>query len=209
MRLKIRSPKASMRALRPCDARLESAMTECTGEHAPRSRELHLLHFAHWFGFVAIPPGYFPRAALRVHRAYFALQAPLGLLVGLGNARAETEASANRLIELLKSTPSTPEPCDTPLTPPRSASIDVSRRAIRIRVKAVLRDIDLSIPFGQHIALVGPSGAGNYSDKAYPATLRSKQRCSLNRKRRSSPMQNRRRATIFRHRSAGTLLLPQ
>ena len=92
--------------------------------------------------------------------AYFALQVPLGLLVGLGNARAETEAGANRLIELLKSTPSTPEPRDTPLPPPRSASIMLAGVRFAYESKLVLRDIDLSIPFGQHIALVGPSGAG-------------------------------------------------
>ena len=92
--------------------------------------------------------------------AYFALQAPLGLLVGLGNARAETDASANRLIELLKSTSSTPEPKHTPATPPLSASIELSGVRFAYESKPVLRDIDLTIPFGQHVALIGPSGAG-------------------------------------------------
>ena len=86
--------------------------------------------------------------ALRVHSVTsLALQAPLGLLVGLGNARAETEAGANRLIELLKSTPSTPEPRDTPLPPPRSASIMLAGVRFAYESKLVLRDIDLSIHF--------------------------------------------------------------
>jgi ABC-type multidrug transport system fused ATPase/permease subunit len=92
--------------------------------------------------------------------AYFAFQAPLGLLIGLGNARAETEASANRLVDLLKSTPSTPEPQETPLRLPRCAPIELSEVRFAYERSVVLRNINLTIPFGQHIALVGPSGAG-------------------------------------------------
>jgi ABC-type multidrug transport system fused ATPase/permease subunit len=106
-------------------------------------------------------------------------------------------------------TPSAPEACDTPC-PSRLSFNHVSRRAIRLPSKLVLRDIDLSIPFGQHTALVGPLGVGKTTlTKLLSCDLRSKQRCSLNRQRRSSPLQNRRRATISRHRSAGILLLPQ
>jgi ATP-binding cassette, subfamily B, bacterial len=73
---------------------------------------------------------------------------------------AETEAGANRLIDLLKSTSSTPEPQGTPLTPPRSAPIELSDVQFAYESRVVLRNINLRIPFGQHIAFVGPSGAG-------------------------------------------------
>jgi ABC-type multidrug transport system fused ATPase/permease subunit len=92
--------------------------------------------------------------------AYFALQVPLGLLVNLGNARAETEASASRLIYLLNSQSSTSEPAEMRVSPPRFAPIELSGVQFAYNSKPVLEDIDLTIPFGQHLAIVGPSGAG-------------------------------------------------
>lgn len=92
--------------------------------------------------------------------AYFALQGPVGLLVGLGTERAATEASANILIRLLRTDPSNPEPKQTPVAPSPAAPLVISRVKFAYDSKLVLRDINLTIPFGQRVALVGPSGAG-------------------------------------------------
>ena len=136
-------------------------------------------------------------------------KSPLGLLVGLGNARAETEAGANRLIDLLKSTSSTPEPqegpADAPALRPDSSYHDVQ---FAYDSRVVLRNINLTIPFGQHIAFVGPSGAGKTTlTKLILRLYDPSRRHGLDRKRRPAAMQNGRLAPSLRCRSSGALLL--
>ena len=93
--------------------------------------------------------------------AYVALQGPVGLLFGIGAMRAGAEASGRRLLDLLETESSTPEPA-RPRDVPRQGALRLEGVSFRYDPAgpAVLDGINLEIPFGQRVALVGRSGAG-------------------------------------------------
>ncbi len=94
--------------------------------------------------------------------AYGALQGPVGLVFSLGTQRGRARASFLRLMDLLTTASSTPDPKPhIAETPPDRA--DLTLRDVRFSYLAdqpVLQDLNLTIPFGQRIAFVGPSGSG-------------------------------------------------
>jgi ABC-type multidrug transport system fused ATPase/permease subunit len=92
--------------------------------------------------------------------AYGALQGPAGLMFSLGAAHSEARAGSRRLLRLLLTDTSTPDPEEPAETPPRDADFRLRQVSFTYEVAPVLRDINLHIPFGQRVALVGPSGAG-------------------------------------------------
>ena len=92
--------------------------------------------------------------------AYGALQGPAGLMFSLGASRAEARAAARRLLRLLHTDSSTPDPKENIEMPPRDADFRLCQVNFSYDVNPVLRDLNLHIPFGQRVALVGPSGAG-------------------------------------------------
>lgn len=92
--------------------------------------------------------------------AYFALQAPVSMLFGVAASRAAAETGAVRLLRLLDTETSTPDPERAPKTAPRRAELRLDRVDFGYSDRLALKDASLTIPFGQSIALVGPSGAG-------------------------------------------------
>ncbi len=94
--------------------------------------------------------------------AYGALQGPVGLVFSLGTQRGRARASFSRLLDLLTTASSTPDPKPhIAETPPDRA--DLTLRDVRFSYlpdQHVLDDISVTIPFGQRIAFVGPSGSG-------------------------------------------------
>jgi ABC-type multidrug transport system fused ATPase/permease subunit len=94
--------------------------------------------------------------------AYGALQLPLNLLFTIGAMQGRAQASLNRLRGVLATTSTTPDPSDDQeVEPPRQADIQIRNLWFAYNPGTpVLKEIHLTIPFGQKIALVGPSGAG-------------------------------------------------
>ena len=93
--------------------------------------------------------------------AYFALQGPVSLLFGLGTSRSAADAAGDRLVRLLGTDTTTPDPAE-PVDPPSRADLRLEGVGFAYDEGGapVLRGVDVTIPFGQKIALVGPSGAG-------------------------------------------------
>ncbi len=89
-----------------------------------------------------------------------ALQGPVSLMFQIGVSRGKAQASLNRLLEVLTTDSSTPEP-KHPVVPERKAALVARNLDFGYADgQPVLRDINLTIPFGQRVALVGPSGSG-------------------------------------------------
>ena len=92
--------------------------------------------------------------------AFGALQGPVQLLFQLGVMRGKAQASANRLVEMLNADSTTPEP-DRPVETAKKAALVVKDMTFGYtKDEPVLRDINLTIPYGQSVAFVGPSGSG-------------------------------------------------
>lgn len=92
--------------------------------------------------------------------AYGALQAPVSLMFSLGTQRGR--ASVKRLEELLVASTTTPDP-KPPQRKAPPAEADFVLRDVSFSYypqQPVLSGLNLTIPFGQRVALVGPSGAG-------------------------------------------------
>ncbi|MBV9128686.1 MAG: ABC transporter ATP-binding protein, partial [Verrucomicrobia bacterium] len=95
--------------------------------------------------------------------AYGALQAPVALVFSIGAQRGRALAGLERLTRLLSTTSSTPDPRPHVAETPPATGADLTLRDVRFSYvcgQPVLEDINLTIPFGQRIALVGPSGSG-------------------------------------------------
>ncbi len=94
--------------------------------------------------------------------AYGALQGPVGLMFGLGTQRGRVRASFERLAALLNTATTTPDP-EPHVTKPPPSGADLVLQNVDFSYlpnQPVLTGINLTIPFGQRVALVGPSGAG-------------------------------------------------
>ncbi|MBV9671861.1 MAG: ABC transporter ATP-binding protein [Verrucomicrobia bacterium] len=94
--------------------------------------------------------------------AFGALQNPLNLLFTVGTMHGQARASFNRLVEVLATSSSTPDPApNVRVAVPDRADIILRNVSFGYNPAAlVLRDINLTIPFGQRVAFVGPSGSG-------------------------------------------------
>ncbi len=92
--------------------------------------------------------------------AFAVLQAPVQLMFQLRVAQGRAQASLNRLNDVLTTDTTTPEPKKPQ---PLPAHADLVVKDLEFRYSAdqpILRGINLTIPYGQRVALVGPSGSG-------------------------------------------------
>ncbi|MBV9998414.1 MAG: ABC transporter ATP-binding protein [Verrucomicrobia bacterium] len=104
--------------------------------------------------------GLTPGEILAYLGAYGMLQVPVSLLFQIGTAYEGAQASLKRLADLLYTETSTPDPSHDPQEPPPKESLVLRHVSFTYTDQPVLRDINLHIPFGQRVALVGPSGVG-------------------------------------------------
>lgn len=92
--------------------------------------------------------------------AFGVLQGPVQLIFQVGLSRGRAQASLSRLNKVLETDSSTPEPA-RPAPLPEKATLSLRDLEFSYGDKEpVLRRVNLTIPFGQRIALVGPSGSG-------------------------------------------------
>ena len=92
--------------------------------------------------------------------AFGVLQGPVGLMFQIKVGQGKAQASLNRLNDVLTTNSSTPEP-KRAMPVPEKAALVIKDMEFRYSAdQPVLRGINLTIPFGQRVALVGPSGSG-------------------------------------------------
>ena len=92
--------------------------------------------------------------------AFAVLQQPVLLMFQLKVNQGKAQASLNRLNAVLMTDTSTPEP-RRPQPVPEKAALVVRDLEFRYNAEQpVLRGVNLTIPYGQRVALVGPSGSG-------------------------------------------------
>ncbi|SDG31723.1 ATP-binding cassette, subfamily C [Sinosporangium album] len=95
-----------------------------------------------------------------------------GLVTGLGGTGLRLAVTADRLLATTAIPPEPPPP-PAPVRPPRRDDLVVRRLTFAYGPAAepVLRDLDLRIPEGDHLAVVGPSGIGKSTLAALLAGL--------------------------------------
>jgi len=91
--------------------------------------------------------------------SFIALQGPLQQIFNIATLGAAAEASFGRMNAVL-STPSTTPDLDAALPAPATGAIIFDNVHFRYAEKPVLKGVSFKIPYGQHVAFVGPSGAG-------------------------------------------------
>lgn len=92
--------------------------------------------------------------------SFIALQGPLRTFFQVGLLRGSSQASLDRINEVLNTGSTTPDPVEDCLVPPRG---DIIFRDVTFSYDGnlqALKNINLTIPRGQNVALVGSSGAG-------------------------------------------------
>jgi ATP-binding cassette subfamily B protein len=92
--------------------------------------------------------------------AYVGLQWPMQSLLMATTQWGSAQASLERIAGMLGTASTTPDPVEPVLPRPGAIRFDRVTFAYDPQAGPVARDIDLTIPTGQRIALVGPSGAG-------------------------------------------------
>ena len=92
--------------------------------------------------------------------AFAVLQQPVLLMFQLKVNQGKAQASLNRLNDVLMTDTSTPEPRRAMPVPEKAALVVKDLEFHYSADRPVLRGINLTIPFGQRVALVGPSGSG-------------------------------------------------
>jgi ABC-type multidrug transport system fused ATPase/permease subunit len=93
--------------------------------------------------------------------AFASLQGPLGVIFGLATSKGAADASVQRIQAVLDTASTTPDPVQFEAQVPRKGDIVLFNVGFAYEPgQPVLRDISLTIPYGQKVALVGPSGAG-------------------------------------------------
>ena len=107
-----------------------------------------------------------PRAVDALLLGYWGLELAFRCRVMVTGVR-QFSLKANAVARILEPLETAPRPTDTPASSEGSASSLTQAMALRlqgIEVRAgghpLLEEIDLEIPAGQHVAIVGPSGAG-------------------------------------------------
>lgn len=88
------------------------------------------------------------------------LSFPIQQLFLIANLHSASEISLGRLQELLAEQSSTPDPVQRDMSLPKKGDIVFQDVTFRYDQQPVYRDFNLTIPYGQRIALVGPSGSG-------------------------------------------------
>ncbi len=92
--------------------------------------------------------------------AFIALQQPMNSLFNIGTLKVSALAGLIRLESIMNTRTTTPDPVN-PISPvPSKASIIFTDVSFSYDAIQVIRKTTLIIPYGQHVALVGPSGAG-------------------------------------------------
>ncbi|MGF1679234.1 MAG: ABC transporter ATP-binding protein [Candidatus Methylacidiphilales bacterium] len=91
--------------------------------------------------------------------SFIALQGPLGLFFQISILRGGSQASLERIGQVLGTDSTTPDP-DKPEPVPTGASIAFRNVTFTYGNEPALRQVSLEIPYGQNVALVGASGAG-------------------------------------------------
>ncbi len=92
--------------------------------------------------------------------AFAVLQGPVQLMFQINVARGRAQGSLSRLNDVLSTDSTTPEP-RRPVDMPSAGDLAVHDLEFHYAAdQPVLQGINLTIPYGQRIALVGPSGSG-------------------------------------------------
>jgi len=93
--------------------------------------------------------------------AFASLQGSLTLLFQVATLKAAAQAGVDRIHAVLETASTTPDPVDFELPPPSRGPIEL--RDVTFGYEAdriVLNHVSLTIPYGQKVAMVGPSGTG-------------------------------------------------
>jgi ABC-type multidrug transport system fused ATPase/permease subunit len=93
--------------------------------------------------------------------AFASLQANLSILFQMSNFKAAAQAGVDRIAAVLKTASTTPDPIGYEAVIPDHGQIVLLNVGFGYDAdRPVLKDVNLTIPYGQRVALVGPSGAG-------------------------------------------------
>jgi ABC-type multidrug transport system fused ATPase/permease subunit len=92
--------------------------------------------------------------------SFGALQGPLQTIFNVGTQKGGAQASLERLEKVMTTVSSTPDPAKPVQPVPGAGNIVFAGASFRYDEAWVLRNVSITIPYGQHVALVGPSGAG-------------------------------------------------
>jgi ABC-type multidrug transport system fused ATPase/permease subunit len=92
--------------------------------------------------------------------AYSQLQGPLAMISQAFTLFGGAQASIERLGEVMRAVSSTPDPVGTAQLVPAAGEIEFRGVDFSYEEKSVLQGVNLRIPYGQRVALVGPSGGG-------------------------------------------------
>jgi subfamily B ATP-binding cassette protein MsbA len=92
--------------------------------------------------------------------AFAVLQGPVLLVFQINIARGRAQASLGRLNDVLRTDSSTPEPRRHVEVPANGELAVCDLDFCYAADQPVLRGVNLTIPYGQRVALVGPSGSG-------------------------------------------------
>ena len=93
--------------------------------------------------------------------AFTGLQGAMTTLFQLSTQKGAAQAGMDRISAVLRTASTTPDPVGHARPMPIRGDLELSHVTFGYDAdRAVLRDVTLSIPYGQKVALVGPSGAG-------------------------------------------------
>jgi ABC-type multidrug transport system fused ATPase/permease subunit len=93
--------------------------------------------------------------------SFHMLQRPLQMLFQMAPLYGGAQASLERINEVLDTASTTPDPVGEVHEPPERGDILISNVTFAyLPDQPVLHEMTLDIPYGQHVALVGPSGGG-------------------------------------------------
>jgi ABC-type multidrug transport system fused ATPase/permease subunit len=93
--------------------------------------------------------------------AFASIQGSMTTLFQLAQAKGAAQAGIDRIASVLRTASTTPDPIGYSAQIPERGDITLYNVSFGYeRETPVLRDVNLTIPYGQRVALVGPSGAG-------------------------------------------------
>jgi len=92
--------------------------------------------------------------------AYSQLQGPFAMLSQAFTLFGGAQASIERISEVMRAASTTPDPVGTELPVPAAGEVEFRGVHFAYEERTVLNGIDARIPYGQRVALVGPSGGG-------------------------------------------------
>lgn len=92
--------------------------------------------------------------------AFQQLAGPLTIISQAFALWGSAQASIERIGEVLRATPTTPDPSAHQMPVPPAGDIEMREVHFSYDEQPVLNGVNLRIPYGQSVALVGPSGSG-------------------------------------------------